>query len=136
MTGFSRLPTLTTANDQVEPESANSAKRRPSGDHVPANSVSLAESFKRCGAPPDNDIIHVRKIPPSDSFVKITRFPSGETTGSINNRLGLPGKSLCVTRGWSEPSADRTQISDGPLRSVTYASLSVPADHAAIRSNS
>src|SRR5260370_2867941 len=119
MTGFWRLPTLMRASDVFEPEFEVSAKRRQSGDHVQANSVAVADSFKRSGAAPDKDMIQVRTAPSSDSLVKMTRFPSGESTGFINKRVGLPGKSLCVTRGRSEASPDRIQISIGPLRSVT-----------------
>src|SRR5690242_4555252 len=99
MTGFSRLPTLITVSEMLEGETASSAKRRPSGDHVPANSVSVADSFKRSGDPPDKGMIQVRMAPSSEALVKITRFPSGESTGFIRKRVGLPGKSFCVIRG-------------------------------------
>ena len=99
MTGFSRLPTLMRASDRVEPERASSAKRRPSGDHAPPNSVSVADSFNRSGAPPDKDIIQVRTAPSSEILVKISLFPSGDSAGSSRNLVGLPGKSFCVIRG-------------------------------------
>src|SRR5215813_290916 len=98
MIGFSLLPTFMMASDVLEPETESSAKRRPSGDHVPAYSVSVADSFNRVGAPPDIDMIQVRIAPSSEPRVKITRFPSGESAGFIRRRVGLSGKSFCVIR--------------------------------------
>src|SRR4051812_42756606 len=91
----------------------------PSGDQEPGNSDADASLLTRTGAPPAAEDIHSLTFPWNSIRAYATRAPSGESAGPMNHCVVPAGKSRLVTTGRS-PAWLRSQISLGPVRSVTY----------------
>src|SRR5947199_7436540 len=91
----------------------------PSGDQEPGNSGETESLVTRTGAPPAAEDIHSLGSPWNSSRAYATRAPSGDSAGPINHWVVPAGKSRLVTTGRS-PAWLRSQISYGPVRSVTY----------------